>query len=155
MKKTDNMKRIFFSYVLPDEKIHLVTLFLEHLRRCGFYVNTPFYIDEIDKKSIESCDAYICFLTQEKDLCYKHILEQMRYVQYYNKKNLFVIECEGLDIPQIYYSIEKDFSSVVFNRYNFNKAITELKNKDIKIPSSIKAGLYAMMSLLRGDDSDE
>lgn len=148
------MKRIFFSYVIDTEHLHLATLFLEHLRQCGFLVTTSFYCDEIDKKNIELCDAYICFLTQGKDLCYKHILEQMRYVKYYGKTHIFVIECESLDIPPIYYSIEKDFNSVAFNRFNFNKAITELKYKNIGISSSIKAGLYAMMALKISKDDD-
>jgi len=157
MEYNSNIKKIFFSYVLDEEKQHLVTLFLEHLRKCGFFIRTSLYNStETDKKGVEWCDLYVCFLTQtkkflndKKQVEYNQILEQMRYVKYYGKPHFFVMMCNEMNIPYVYYSIYKDFKFLVFNSYNFDKAITELKNNnDDKIPQPIRAGIYAMMSLV-------
>ena len=153
----NGIKKIFFSYVLDEENVHLVTLFFEHLRKYGFAIRTSLYNStESNQKGVEWCDLYIGFLTQTKKFLnenksdeYNQIREQMRYVKYNGKPNFFVMMCDGLKIPSVYYSIYKDFKFLVFNSWNFDKAITELKNNnDDKIPQPIRAGIYAMMSLI-------
>lgn len=157
------MNKIFFSYVLDVEKQHLVTLFCEHLRQCGFAIRTSLYNStETDKRCVEWCDLYICFLTQTKKFLndrdsdeYNQILEQMRYLKFYGKPHFFVMMCDGVNAPSVYYSIYKDFKFLVFNSWNFDKAITALKNnKEDKIPQQIRAGIYAMMSLVCKNESE-
>ena len=153
----NGIKNIFFSYVLDEEKLHLVTLFFEHLRKCGFAIRTSLYNStENNKRGVEWCDLYVCFITQTKKFLndknsdeYNQILEQMRYLKFYGKPHFFVMMCDGLNVPSVYYSIYKDFKFLVFNSWNFDSAITELKNnRDDKIPRQIRAGIYAMMSLV-------
>ena len=164
MESDNNVKKIFFSYVLDEEKQHLVTLFCEHLRKCGFAIRTSLYNStETDKKGIEWCDLYVCFLTQTKKFInnndfdeYKQICEQMRYVKYYGKPHFFVLMCDGTNFPSLYYSIFKDFKFLAFNSWNFDKAITALKNNnEDKIPQQIRAGIYAMMSLVCKNESED
>ena len=132
------MKKILISYSIEIDKLHLITLFIEHLRKNSFsvIVSTHWANPYLKKYNYDFFIGIISTLGNSKD----HVLRDF----YEAKKSIpsIMVYEEGIDFTV------QSTQSIEFSRCNKQIAISDLLSKRQKKYKTIYAGLAALIELL-------